>query len=62
MSLSDRSIRAIPFAVALTLLVGCGGPAEDEMAMACTGRHAITDRHLIGVHAPAKRHHRHAGG
>ncbi len=34
MSLSDRSIRVIPFAVALTLLVGCGGPAEDEMAMA----------------------------
>ena len=36
MSLSDRSIRVIPFAVALTLLVGCGGPAEDEMAMAAS--------------------------
>ena len=36
MSLSDRSIPVIPFAVALTLLVGCGGPAEDEMAMAAS--------------------------
>ena len=36
MSLSDRSIRVIPFAVALTLLVGCGGTAEDEMAMAAS--------------------------
>ena len=35
MSLSDRSIRVIPFALALTLLVGCGG-AEDEMAMAAS--------------------------
>jgi len=36
MSPSDRSIRVIPFAVALTLLVGCGGAAEDELAMAAS--------------------------
>ncbi len=36
MSLSDRSIRVIPFAVALTLLVGCGAPDEDGMAMAAS--------------------------
>ncbi len=36
MSFSASSIRVIPFAVALTLLVGCGGTADDEMAMAAS--------------------------
>ena len=34
MSFSERSIRVIPFAVVLTLLVGCGGTADEEMATA----------------------------
>ena len=62
MSLSDRSIRVIPFAVALTLLVGCGGTAEDEMAMAASADMPSFDRHFIRLHAPTKRHNRHAGG
>ena len=34
MSFSERSIRVIPFAVVLTLLVGCVGTADEEMATA----------------------------
>ena len=34
MLFSERSIRAIPFAVVLTLLVGCVGTADEEMATA----------------------------
>ena len=36
MSFSDSSTRVIPFAVALTLLAGCGEMADDEMAMAAS--------------------------
>jgi len=34
MSFSERSIRVIPFAVVLTLLVGCVGTADEEIATA----------------------------
>jgi sugar lactone lactonase YvrE len=33
MSLSERSKRVIPFGIALTLFVGCAGPAEDEVVV-----------------------------
>ena len=33
MSIFERSKRVIPFGIALTLFVGCAGPAEDEMVM-----------------------------
>ncbi len=33
MSFSERSIRVVPFAIALTLLVGCGGAADEEVVV-----------------------------
>ena len=33
MSLSERSKRVTPFGIALTLFVGCAGPAEDEVVI-----------------------------
>ncbi len=33
MSISERSKRVIPFGIALTLFVGCAGPAQEEVVV-----------------------------